>query len=312
MQEGNNISIFGANVVYLLTAVLLLTVGSYVQHKNIQIGLLITEYILVLLPPFIYIYLEKENSKQVFRLNPLKTKHGLLIILIIVLSYPVALFFNIIIMIFISTFGKIEQMPIPVASNIFEYLILMFIIAISAGICEEVLFRGLLMRAYETLGKTRAIWISAFLFGIIHFNVQNFAGPVVLGIIFGYLVYETNSLFAAVIGHITNNGVALTISFLTNLYGQNNFESNISSVQMPDTVHLIAGAVFIGIIAVVSGAGAYFLFQIIRKETMLITHETVPMQKKQSIEEKKFTLLRYSPVLLIVVIYLYIAYIRLS
>ncbi|MCT4604881.1 MAG: CPBP family intramembrane metalloprotease [Marinisporobacter sp.] len=315
MEKKDGIGLLGINILYLITAILLLTVGYYVQSRNIKSGLVITEYILVLLPPLIYIKMKGDSFKRVLRLNKLKGKHALMVIGITVLIYPVALFFNLIMMTVLSTLGKIEPPPIPTANNIGEYFVLMIIIAMSAGICEEVFFRGLVMRGYEKLGQINGIVLSSLLFGVFHFNIQNIAGPIVLGLVFGFLVYRTNSIFAGIIGHMTNNGIAVTFGFLMNYIHSKLPETNIDmQPQMPNTMQLIFGTVFIGMIAVVTGAIAYFLVRIIIKDTKNISYsmDNRIENVQNNVEVKKTSLLIFTPILLTGIIFIYVAYIQLQ
>ena len=111
----------------------------------------------------------------------------------------------------ISFLGNLNIPQLPMATNKSEYVKLLFIISVSAGICEEIFFRGFVLSGYERMGKRRAIIFSAILFGFFHFNIYNLAGPIILGLIFGYLVIETGSIFAGMIGHMVNNGFAVTL-----------------------------------------------------------------------------------------------------
>lgn len=316
MGNRKKIGILGVNMVYLITAILLLTVGGYVQRKEMKSGLIITEYILVLLPPIIYAKIRQEDLKVIFRLNKLSIKHGLLVILITILSYPVALFFNLIVMTLLSTLGKLPQPPIPTANTMGEYLLLMMIIAVSAGICEEVFFRGLVLRGYERLGKGYAVVISAILFGLFHFNIQNFAGPTVLGLIFGYLVYRTNSLWAGIIGHITNNGVAVTLGFILNLANQKLAQNNISTVQqMPDTIQLGAATFSMGMMAILTGTVAYFLLRIIIRDTRHNKYQVYSTDIEESgmeLKSNRLSLVRLLPVFITVMIYFFVSYIQIK
>ncbi|TCO71469.1 type II CAAX endopeptidase family protein [Marinisporobacter balticus] len=319
MEKRKEIDILGVNILYFVTAMLLLTVGYYVQNKDLKMGLVITEYVLVLLPPLIYIKLKGYGFKRVLRLNPLSIKHSLIVIAITILVYPIALFFNLIVMTFISTIGKIQSPPIPTANNITEYFILMVIIAMSAGICEEIFFRGLVLRGYEELGSIHAVVISSLLFGLFHFNIQNFAGPVVLGLVFGYLVYRTGSLFAGMIGHMTNNGIAVTLGFLMNLVKDQLPQSNMDTMsQIPNTLSLSVATIFVGVIATITGIGAYFLLRIIIKDTKNRKEnrdiEDIRLEKEdESIEiSNKTSIYVFTPILLTVIIFIYVAYSQLK
>jgi membrane protease YdiL (CAAX protease family) len=80
-------------------------------------------------------------------------------------------------------------------------------VSITAGICEEILFRGFLLRyLHETpwnLNLTLALLISAVIFGIQHLyqRVKGAAGTVVLGFLFGLLFLLTGSLLAPMLLH---------------------------------------------------------------------------------------------------------------
>lgn len=311
MQQKKDRSIIEINIVFFITALLLLTVGVIVQSKNVKVGLIITEFILVLLPPIIYLKIKGVSLVHSLRLNKLRIKHGLLIMGITTLCYPVALFVNLIILTLLSTFGPIQQPPIPVASNFSEYIILMFIIAVSAGICEEVFFRGMLLRGYEKLGIYPSIILSSVLFGMFHFNIQNLAGPVFLGILFGYLVIKTDSLFAGIIGHITNNGVAVTIGYLANAASERALEENIAiGQQIPGTIQLLAATVSMGVIAVLTGLCALILIRIILKDIKVNTLE----EEYRSIEKEnyRFSALDFIPVFLTVAIFIILGYLQIN
>ncbi|WP_418223463.1 CPBP family intramembrane glutamic endopeptidase [Clostridium isatidis] len=86
----------------------------------------------------------------------------------------------------------------------------MFIVIISVGIIgpfvEELIFRGLI---YKTLiKKFSVLWtiiIQAILFGLFHFNLIQSAYATLIGILLGYAVYKTKSIWPAVLMHIVNN-----------------------------------------------------------------------------------------------------------
>ena len=307
MESNKQLNILETNILYFLMAVLLLSVGTVVQTQSIISGLIITEYLLVLMPPLIYLLAKRIPIIKFLRLNKLRFKHGLLIIAITILSYPIALFFNLIVMTLLSTIGTIQQPPIPIASDLGEYFTLMAIIALSAGLCEEVFFRGMLMRGYESLGPIPAIFISAVLFGLFHFNIQNLAGPTVLGIIFGYLVYRTDSLFAGMIGHATNNGIAVTIGYLANVANNKFLQQDLETIgQMPGTLQMALSTITIGVVALVTGLCAFALLRIIIKDTQK------EREDREEVSFNKPSVWVYTPVFLTIIIFMYIGYLQIA
>lgn len=87
--------------------------------------------------------------------------------------------------------------------------ITVFAIAV-APIIEEFVFRGLIQRELERrFGPLLGISGAAALFALIHFLPWIFPLHFVLGLIFGFVVYATRSIWAGVILHAVNNSIAM-------------------------------------------------------------------------------------------------------
>lgn len=242
-----------ANILYLIVMLLLVLVGSYVQGKDFNTGILITEFVLVAMPALLYFLIKKQNLKQKLRINKISIAQIVLVISIFVSGYFVAVFLNMIGTIILSLFGKVVPPPIPVPQNQTEYLVLILIVAGSAGICEELLFRGIMLREYEEIGVKKSLIITSILFGMIHLNIQNFIGPAFLGFLLGYVVIKTDSIFAGMIGHFINNSISVSLQYLIyNLpfYKDMSIEQEALKV---DTLALINALFPLGVLALVSG-----------------------------------------------------------
>ncbi|GAA0297279.1 CPBP family intramembrane metalloprotease [Psychrosphaera haliotis] len=90
-------------------------------------------------------------------------------------------------------------------ANLKEYRWFMYGVSISAGICEEILFRGYLMHALgDDLPTYGAVIISSILFGLPHI----YQGPIhvirtaVLGLIMALIYLATGSLLVPILLHI--------------------------------------------------------------------------------------------------------------
>ena len=250
----SKLTIRAVNLIYFIVMVLFITIGNFVQAKGFNSGILITEFVLIALPPFVYIAAKKGNLKKELRLNRLRLLDGVLIVFAFLFSYPVAVFLNLIGNLFISLFGPLMETPVPTPENFNEFFILVMIVAGSAGLCEEVLFRGLVMRGCQRLGKWPAIIFTAVLFGGMHLNIQNFFGPMFLGILLGYVVYTTDSIFAGMLGHFTNNAFSVALSFVLMKLP---FASSGVPENLPPGAEfqaLLLATIPVGIFAVFSGA----------------------------------------------------------
>ncbi|MEA4846625.1 MAG: type II CAAX endopeptidase family protein [Clostridiaceae bacterium] len=213
-KNSDRLSFFNANLLYMAVMILFVTVGYIAQQRDFHYGILITEFLLIALPTIIYVKIIGASVKKELRFNSLSLIDALLVIVTAVAAYFVAVFINLIAEILISMMGDLIVPDIPFARNPGEYFKLLFIIAGSAGICEEILFRGFILRAYEKLGMWPDIIITAVLFSILHLNVQNIVAPLFLGIILGFVVYKTNSIYAGIIGHFINNAVSVTWGYV--------------------------------------------------------------------------------------------------
>jgi uncharacterized protein len=262
----SKLTLTGVNIIYLLGMLLLITAGAFVQTRNFNSGILITEFVLIALPVLLYVILKKSSLKQELRFNRLGFMNAFLVTLIFVCGYPVAVFVGIIGNLFVSLFGKLIQSPIPFAESFGEYFVLLMIVAGSAGICEEILFRGLVMRGYEKLGKWPSIIFTAVLFSMLHINIQNILGPLLLGIVLGYVVYTTNSILAGMLGHFVNNAISVSISYgLMRLvpFAKDAAAQDLSQALMIQG--LIIWAVIIGLYACVSGLIMFFCLKALKE-----------------------------------------------
>lgn len=91
-----------------------------------------------------------------------------------------------------------------------------FMIAFLPAIGEELLFRGVIQRIFTNMTKNHhwGIWISAILFSALHMQFYGFAPRMFLGILFGYLLVWSGSMWLPIIAHFLNNALAVTAMFM--------------------------------------------------------------------------------------------------
>lgn len=102
-----------------------------------------------------------------------------------------------------------EDLFYSLSRNVFGFLS----IALIAPIAEEMLFRGgiegfLLRRKIKPI---IAILVSAIIFGVIHANPAQIFFATILGIIFGWMYYRTDSILPSIVGHVLNNTVSVSV-----------------------------------------------------------------------------------------------------
>ena len=95
------------------------------------------------------------------------------------------------------------------------FIVNILIIGMIAPIAEEILFRGVIyqaLRKHFHIGV--AIGVQALLFGLVHINGVQIVYATLMGIVCGYMVYRTKSLWSGVVIHIANNTISCILSAL--------------------------------------------------------------------------------------------------
>ena len=91
-------------------------------------------------------------------------------------------------------------------------------VVILPAVVEELFFRGVMFSALERCGTWPALLLTSLAFAMIHGNIRNFAGPLVAGLIYGYITYVLDSVWPAIFAHMVNNALALFLSNTAETY----------------------------------------------------------------------------------------------
>jgi len=96
----------------------------------------------------------------------------------------------------------------------------LLIIAVLPALGEEFLFRGIIQKLFTSLTRNVhwAILLSAVIFSAIHMQFYGFIPRMMLGVLFGYLLVWTGSMWAPVVAHFINNSGAVILSFISQRY----------------------------------------------------------------------------------------------
>ncbi len=208
---GVNLMFFIFTIVFIVYQFAIGIIFGQAIYDNMYIVLLINEFVMILGAVVIYCLIVKPDIRETFKLNKPGLVPMLLIAVTSVPAYFVAVMLNNIMLYFLQFVGRIPNSTIPVPKTIPELIIGILVVGVSPGVCEEIMHRGLMLKAYERRGSYRAIVITAIFFGVFHFDITNFLGPIFLGLIIGYYVVRTNSIFAGIFAHFLNNTIAEVI-----------------------------------------------------------------------------------------------------
>lgn len=99
-------------------------------------------------------------------------------------------------------------------SGVSGLFVLLALVAVLPGFCEEVTHRGMLMRSFiPRLGVMKAILFSSVMFGFMHLNVVQVFYAAILGYIIALATVATKSLWVGVIMHFMNNAMGIYFMF---------------------------------------------------------------------------------------------------
>lgn len=92
----------------------------------------------------------------------------------------------------------------------------LIMIAILPAIGEELLFRGVIQRIFSRWTRSIhwGIWISAILFSALHLQFYGFLPRMLLGVMFGYLLVWSGTIWVPILAHLFNNGFAVIAMYL--------------------------------------------------------------------------------------------------
>ncbi|MBQ1255789.1 MAG: CPBP family intramembrane metalloprotease [Clostridia bacterium] len=173
--------------------------------------------VFIVLPIFVYAKRDMSSCADVMRINPLSVKSALLCtvsaLICVYLSQIVTVLWSILIETVIDT-PPDSNFIIPVTTK--ELALSIFFAAILPGVCEELLFRGAILGAWEEKGSVKAIAISSIWFMLMHGTLTGIPAQLICGVILGIIVVSTDSLFGGMIFHTVYNAATIILAFVLN------------------------------------------------------------------------------------------------
>lgn len=110
---------------------------------------------------------------------------------------------------------KLSGITLPV-DNAGWLVLSILLLAVLPAIFEELVFRGILLNGLrDGMGDMPALFMSAFLFAIMHGSIQQLIYPFLLGVVLGWIAMRTGSTFASMLVHFLNNTIAVVINYFT-------------------------------------------------------------------------------------------------
>jgi len=284
MEEQKKKSVFKTYLIYFISMALFCGVrimaslgvfsGLSDKASDVIFTVIIQIGILFLLPFGLYMWFLKVKPKAVFKTCNYEKTTFSVVLVGFGLGFIVFVFNIIVSSIFtgIITFtGYRTPLSFATASTpdygIGNFFLQVLLVAVLPALCEEFLHRGLLLQGTKHIGFTRAIIISSICFGLIHFNINQVAYAIVIGLIMGYASVVAKNIWVAVIIHFTNNFVAVYLEFAeANNWLFGNYKNLFSSLE---NLNFIVLCVVCFVILCVVALLLYYFMILLFKQSIL-------------------------------------------
>ncbi len=226
--------IVGGSIAYMV-------MGDEITSESSNINLIrlvlsFGQFMFILVPAVILVMLKGDAVKEAFRLKTPDVKVLLLSLLGVLLVQPFLqsfvyfqneLIFSIpggdVIKSLKDLFDSLEETTLSLvkASSVFEFIIVLFVIAVTPAISEEFLFRGLVFFNFEkVIPAARAIFLTGLIFALFHFHPFNLIPLIVLGVYLTFVTYHSGSIYTAIACHFLNNFISAAAVYI---YGTESF-----------------------------------------------------------------------------------------
>ena len=111
------------------------------------------------------------------------------------------------------------------------------LMALLPAVGEELTFRGVVQGMF-TRNKHVAIWAAAAIFSFVHFQFYGFLPRMLLGAMFGYMLWWTGSLWVPMLMHFVNNCAAVVVAFVAYNYLEEGSVELLDRIGTEDTILL--------------------------------------------------------------------------
>jgi len=213
----------GARDVLLLilgVAVLFVTGGIPLQLLLGEVGILLSQLLLIALPALFFAWRGGFDLRETFSLRPVTPRQVGGGLLFLFGGVQLAWFIAWVQGFFIPVPTELLEAMAEVltADSLGRYLWLLLLAAVTPAFAEEVLFRGVVLSGLRrSLPPMLAVVLVGVIFGLFHLSPQTafrFLPTAWLGVLLAWVVVASGSLPLAIFLHFVNNGMILTLSLL--------------------------------------------------------------------------------------------------
>ena len=197
----------------ILSVIFLLAVGAgdytqtdwflYVSYLLPQVAFAITA--------IWFLFYTKTPIKSVVKSQKCKPRYFLLALLLQVgllfLSELNALFLQ-----FLGNFGYEDPGITLPSMDGFGFVGVLLVVAVAPAVCEEIMFRGVLLNGLKSFGKVGSVLLCGALFALYHQNPAQTLYQFCCGVAFALIAVRSGSVLPTVLAHFFNNAFILLLT----------------------------------------------------------------------------------------------------
>jgi sodium transport system permease protein len=206
-----------AAIAFYLFMALLLFYGSGFLHEMEPIsGLLVLQWGLLLLPALGFLRYFRINLRTALSLRPARS-----------LAWGGMLLLTAGAVVLLMQYGIFQQRHFPAPSGLEETFSalfqngmeqwgipgVLFAMSITPAVCEEILFRGVLLSALRrVLPAAAVIMVVGVLFGAFHMSAHRFVSTAAIGVLLTYVCLRSGSIYLSIAMHALINGSSVLVA----------------------------------------------------------------------------------------------------
>lgn len=118
----------------------------------------------------------------------------------------------------LDVLGVQAEVTVPEVNGTGDVVLVILVLCVLPALGEELMFRGVILKSLESAGTARAIFLSAIIFALSHFNPAQLVHQFLLGALLSYITVVTGNIIYACVIHLLNNVIALFIGNIIPAY----------------------------------------------------------------------------------------------
>ena len=261
LQRGGVPTVSDVWFIVALTILLVLYAGSLLQLRFGLAGLFGTQMILLFTPLAIVVY-TKRDIRRTYGFAGTKVTGFIGATFLVTGFFPLNIVLASGLMKLFPTSTEYVETAFSgiMGDNVFAAL---FVIALAPAVCEEMLFRGLILHALKARYRAvSAIVITAALFGAYHMSLVKFIPTGLLGLLLCYVVWRTGSIYPAMLMHFLNNAYSVVMTYYPDQI------SRLFPMLYQETLSFSDGMLLCGAGLVLLGIGGGIAFRGMKKDDL--------------------------------------------